>query len=284
MASIRTLVTVLNYRGEETLFPCLASLIPTLEAGDVLLVVDNGAETALLQSAKERFPRVEVITTGQNLGFAAGMNVGLGRALAGGFDAAWIVNNDTVIAPGALSELKRAANMLPGLNLFSPLIVTPGGEPWFAGGEIDWLRMRTKHVFRRPASPEPFTTRFLTGCALFIPRAVLETVGLLDETYFLYYEDADYSIRTLRQGGRLFVVPGAMVTHSEASQANPEKLYWLVRSGVTFFFRQAGGGRRLLVGLCFWLRRFKNWLRRRFFPSAVAETLERAYTDALKTL
>ncbi len=284
MTALRTLVTVLNYHGEETLFACLASILPTLEPGDQLLVVDNGNETALLHAVRQRFPDILVAEPHTNLGFAVGMNIGLRRALADGFDAAWIVNNDATVSPDALPALKQAARGKRGPHLFSPVIVTPTGMPWFAGGRISWLRMRAIHRHSRPASLQPFQTDFLTGCALFIPRVTLETVGLLDEAYFLYYEDADYSVRTVRQGGVLLVVPRAVVTHSEASRSNPEKLYWLVRSGVYFFLRQTPLLWRPWVRVYFFLRRAKNRVRRFIAPSPIAETLERAYTDALKQL
>lgn len=284
MSNFPTLVVVLNYRGAAVLLPCLQSLVAQMAPDDRMLVIDHGHELELMAMVRQSFPEVEIYVPSENGGFARGMNYGLREALRRGFSAAWLVNNDTVAAPQALSVLKAAALDYPGANLFSPLITTPQDTVWFAGGQVNFWRMRTEHVRVIPSTNTPFQTRFLTGCALFVPRITLEQVGFLDERYFLYYEDADYSVRTLAQGGTLWVIPQARVIHSEASEMNPEKIYWLVRSGTEFFWLHTRGQKRLWVRAFLGLRRLKNRLRRIFFPGPVAEKLERAYTDALKYL
>lgn len=245
------------------------------------MVVDNGDESALMAQVKQHFPTVDIVRSEHNVGFAAGMNIGLRLALERGFETAWILNNDTLVRPEALNSLSEAALHHSGNHLFSPLILDGQGGTWFAGGRINWRRMRTEHRHVAPTSLAPFRTEFLTGCALFVPRATLERIGLLDERYFLYYEDADYSTRVLAKAGELWVVPQAVVVHHEVSETNPEKLYWLVRSGTTFFLSHTQGLAHFWILGYLKLRRAKNWLRRIFSPGPVAEKLERAYTDAL---
>lgn len=282
MPTCKVLVTVLNYRGAAVLMPCLESLALQLLPGDALLVVDHGNETALMQKVREVFPQFEILTPPANGGFAQGMNRGLRKGLEQGFDAVWIVNNDAIAESGALAQLRRAAEERAAL--FSPVIVNPQGAIWFAGGGIDWIRMRTYHSTGVAKCEKPFQTQFLTGCALFIPTSIIKQVGLFDERYFLYYEDAEYSERVKKAGGELLVVPQARVVHSEESQKNPEKIYWLVRSGVIFFFTQAKGWKKGVIAGVFLLRRIKNWLECMWKPSPVAESVKRAYTDALKSL
>jgi GT2 family glycosyltransferase len=117
----------------------------------------------------------------------------------------------------------------------SPLIVDQQDKPWFCGGKIDYLRMRTVHNKSCPKAEDPYTTGFLTGCALLIKSSVFREVGLLDERFFLYYEDADFCQRVIRSGRKLWVVPRALVWHEEKSKENPKKLYYLVHYGMLFF-------------------------------------------------
>lgn len=283
MAGIKTLVVVLNYRGEAVLLPCVDSLVSQMEPEDRLLVIDQGSEDRLMGVLKQTHPQIEVVVSPKNGGFAYGMNQGLRLAIARGFDAVWIVNNDVVALEGALSKLKQAAATFGEKSIFSPAITTSDGKVWFAGGEIEWLRMRVRH-WQQLNSREPYLSNFLTGCALFIPVSVLKQIGLLNERFFLYYEDAEYSKRIQEVGGKLWVVPQARIVHREESQHSTDKVYWLVRSGVYFFLTQAGGWRKPIIRAVFILRRAKNWLDRTFSPNPVAEKVNRAYTDALRDL
>lgn len=281
MPATKVAVIVLNYRGEHLLARCLASLEATIDKGDRILVVDNGREEALMREMVTRFPSVEVLAASENRGFAAGMNLGIRHMLEkGDFDAFWLFNNDAVALPGTLESLKEAFRSNGARALYSPVIY-PGPEriPWFAGGNLSFFRMRTEHWQAAKSLTDPYKTGFLTGCALFIPREAFDSLGFLDERYFLYYEDAEYSLRAERLGIGRWVVPAAAVYHSEASRENPAKVYWLVRSGAEFFLRESRGGWRVWVRIYFSLRKLKNWLETRYAPRPLAREVERAYTD-----
>ena len=197
----------------------------------------------------------------------------------GDFDAYWLLNNDTEIEAGALTELRKQSALQKGQGLFSPVIRTsPQGKIWFAGGNINFFRMRTTHNDHFEGMSR-YKTDFLTGCALFIPKEALMTLGMLDERYFLYAEDAEYSLRATRKGIPLFVVPESTVYHSEQSEENEEKLYWLVRSSAEFYLRESRGVVWPVVRVYYALRRVKNWFRLRYFPNHLAREIERAYTD-----
>ncbi len=280
MKNHSVLAIVLNYRGQDVLLPCLRSLLSELGTEDDCLVIDNGQERELMEKVKATFPKVQILSTEKNLGFAAGMNKGLKKALVEEYQGVWILNNDAIIGKGALSFLKQAKENFSDANLFSPLIFSTENKVWFAGGRINFWRMRTEHVQELPKKNEPFTTNFLTGCALFIPRETLARVGVFDERYFLYYEDAEYSLRTRLQGGKLFVVPQAKVLHHEVSEMNPEKTYWLVKSGVEFFRRHTPRSLQPWMRAYLFLRQLKNSFLVSCSESQLARSIKRAYTDA----
>ncbi len=281
MPAIKVAVIVLNYRGEQVLTRCLASLEATIDSEDTVLVVDNGREETLMREVAARFPKVEVLVAAENRGFAAGMNLGIRHMLEkGGFDAFWLFNNDAVALPDTLKQLKAAQRDKGDRALYSPVVYPgPGRAPWFAAGRLNFLRMRTEHRPVPMLGHVPYETVFLTGCALFIPRAVAISAGLLDERYFLYYEDAEYSLRARRLGIRRWVVPTAKVYHSEASQENPAKTYWLVRSGAEFFLRESRGWQRLWILGYFFLRKLKNRVETKCTSRTLAREVKRAYTD-----
>jgi GT2 family glycosyltransferase len=282
MSNLSVAVIVLNYRGERVLARCLDSLEPTLGQDDRVLVVDNGQEEALVAALRGRYRRVDFIRAETNRGFAAGMNLGIRHMRGQGqFDAFWLLNNDAFVDPNALNQMKQALMLKGSQALFSPVIRSSEGlDLWYAGGRIDFFRMRTIHEHILRVEQSCFETSFLTGCALFIPRVVIDSIGYLDERYFLYYEDADYSLRASRAGLCLWVVPQAQVYHSEESSQNPEKIYWLVRSGVEFFLRDTRGIWWLWVRALYILRRLKNWLDIQCHYSQVAQKVKQAYTDA----
>ncbi len=280
MENQSVLVIILNYRGQGVLLPCLTSVLPELGPQDACLVVDNGQEKELMEKVKKTFPQVRIIETRSNLGFSRGMNEGLRIAIDGGYDAAWILNNDTIVSQGALASLKQAKKNFPGANLFSPIIFSSKTKVWFAGGRINFWQMRTEHVQALPETTAPFITNFLTGCALFIPKETLKARGLFDERYFLYYEDAEYSWRIRSYGGRLLVVPEAQVLHHEVSEVHPEKTYWLVKSGVEFFARHTAWHLRPWMWGYLILRKLKNFFQLTCSDSQLARSIKRAYTDA----
>lgn len=280
MARYRVAVIVLNFRGAKVLPLCIASLTDALHSNDQVLIVDNGVEDTLLASMKNAFPSVQTLSLSENGGFSKGMNAGI-RYIQdeGGADAYWLLNNDTIVEPSTIEELLSAQRKFGTENIFSPVIHTAENGPiWFAGGKIDFFRMRTRH-FHQLSKKTPFVTGFLTGCALFIPAQALSLTGFLDERYFLYAEDAEFSFRAKRRGLGLWVVPNAIVYHSEESEKNPKKLYWLIRSSAEFFLRESPLAWKPWVWAYYGLRRIKNRLRLLFRVDPLASEIERAYTD-----
>ncbi|HWQ60360.1 MAG TPA: glycosyltransferase family 2 protein [Candidatus Fimivivens sp.] len=258
----KVFIVILNWNGKERLLACLRSVFFLAYGNYEVVVVDNASRDGSLEEAKTLFSRAHFILNSDNLGFAAGMNIGIRFALSRGAEYVWILNNDAECRKDTLSTLVSVALTYGPRALFSPRILNSDGSEWFSGGKVDYIRMRTAHV----AAPEvragitSYQTGYLTGCALFIPRQILEVTGLLDEEYFLYYEDADYSLRAKKNGFGLRVVPGAVVIHGEQSVGSKEKPYWLVRSGLRFFAAHTPPLLRPWIWVYVRLRRLKNVL------------------------
>lgn len=261
LSSLKVGIVVLNFNGEKCLLPCLESLSALEYSEKFVVVVDNHSEDGSIEMARERFKEHRYILNSENQGFSRGMNLGIRAALKEGAEWVWIFNNDALAAPDSLNLLLAAAAHRERVGMLSPLIIDKEtNEVWFAEGKINFFRMRTEHVLPRPSlfSQEAYPSEFLTGCALLINKRVFESVGFLDEDFFLYYEDADLSSRVWSAGFQCLVVPGAKVFHRENSRLNPRKVYFLVYSGLLFFHKHSGFFMKPYLWAYATIRRAKN--------------------------
>lgn len=281
MEQPKVFILILNYNGKKTLMPCLQSVYQANYPNFEVIVIDNDSKDGSLEESKHRFPRTHFIKNDKNLGFAAGNNVGIRFALEKGADYVWLVNNDAKIEKDTLSKLVEAGEQKPQAGILSPLILhTETKNIWFGKGVIDWMSMKTTHV-SPPTLLQSFTSEYICGCAMLVKKEVFKKIGLLSEKYFLYYEDADFSVKASRAGFELWIIPTAHVFHSEASVANPDKIYWLVVSGLRFFNENAPTYLRPWHALYFQLRRIKNWFDCASGTNLVAKEVRRAYRDYL---
>lgn len=253
----RVIIVVLNYNGQKCLLKTLASLRDLSYPNREVLVVDNASTDESFFNAQREFPEYSYLALPRNGGFGYGMNRGIEYALGKGVDYVWLFNYDALAEIGALEPLVAEAELRQQKAIFSPAILDQNGRNWFSGGRINFLRMRVEHD-QGSLPTTPIETNFLTGCALFLPVPIIRMVGMLDEGFFLYYEDADYSIRARKMNIPLVVVPQSVVIHSEESQFNPTKTYHLVLSGLIFFEKHKNSTFSFYQAIYVILRRLKN--------------------------
>ena len=247
------LITLNWNRCEDTL-ACLDSLQALTYPNCRILVVDNGSTDNSVAAVQTSFPEVKLIETGRNLGFAGGFNMGIRYALSQGAEYTFLLNNDTLVDPALLDDLLKYAR--PEVGLMGPAIfyVDAPERIWSTGGGLHPILMEmTGNHGRKQALPRtPIERKFLSGCALLIRREVFERVGLLDERFFMYYEDLDFSVRAGAAGFRLLLVPQARLWHkvsiSSGGSDSPAERYWMARSSVLFFAKHVRGVRWLAVG------------------------------------
>lgn len=270
-------ILVLNYNGADCLPQCLASLQKLVYPNYTVVVVDNGSHDQSFEEAKQNFPENVFLQKKENTGFAAGMNTGIRYAEEHGYDFVWLMNYDAEVFPDTLTRLMHTHQTDPNKEALSPVIEDRKGDIWFAGGRINFFRMRTEHQ-RTIQSPVPYQTSFLTGCAPLLSVKLLQKVGIFDERFFLYYEDADLSCRIQRAGQGLFIVPDARVYHAEKSESNPKKLYYLVHYGLLFFALHTPTHLRLYIVGYVTIRRLVNQIKLLLGLSG-ASIVAQAYAD-----
>jgi N-acetylglucosaminyl-diphospho-decaprenol L-rhamnosyltransferase len=225
MAKSAVIALVLNYRTPELACECLRSLVPEGIAG--ALVVDNSADQGnsaarLAASLTERpLPfAVQVVDSGSNLGFAAGVNFGLRQIQARhGESDVLLINSDALATPGMLAVMQAAVGGQPGPALVDAEQVDQRRAPTV---DITHYQRATGLLLR---SWQPGAFRFLSGCCLLIP-ATLARAPLFDEDFFIYGEDIELSWRLGRAGVQLLHSTEAQVIHGGGKSTRPGSFFY----------------------------------------------------------
>jgi GT2 family glycosyltransferase len=250
-----TLIIVAWNQQEKTL-ACLETVAGLDYPRLRVLLVDNGSEPPLAEAIAARFPTVEILRLPGNLGFAGGYNAGLRRALEGNSGYFLLLNNDTLLAADVVSrlvdEIERASEI--GLATAKIFYAADPRRIWTVGANLNvFLDLKDGGQGQIDAGQwdAPRDVDFAPFCAILIRREVVERVGLLDENYFLYYEDMDYCRRARSAGWRIRLCPDAHVLHdvstSSGGRDSPAERYWMAQSSGRYFRKHGRGPRMLLI-------------------------------------
>jgi GT2 family glycosyltransferase len=242
-------VITLNWNRKEDTLACLETLVCQTLSGIRVLVVDNHSTDGSPEEIAKRYPQVEQIINSENLGFAAGFNIGLQFALDAGADYLLILNNDTLLSPKCIELLMQAVS--PEVGILAPLIyyADPPERIWALGGSTHPLLLEKHDPWAGKIDtgdyPEILDCDFVTGCAMLFPKKVLETVGFFDEKFKMYYEDADMCHRVRQARLLVRAVSSARMWHKVASSSggsdSPTERYWMARSSIRYFKKHARG-------------------------------------------
>ncbi len=276
----KVFIVILNYNGLEVLQKCLTSVFKIDYPNFEIILVDNNSLDGSLEMAKTNFSKAIFIKNEENLGFAAGNNVGIKFALERTADFILLLNNDVEVEKNFLTQLLDSVAENKKIGIASPVIFDgQTREIWFSGGHIDWWRLKTIHE-KNIRTEAFFNSDFITGCAMLIRAEVFQKAGLLDEDFFLYWEDADFSLKSRRAGFQNVVVSASWIYHFEKSRANLEnKTYWLVVSGLIFFRKNADWLLKIWGRFYLMLRRLKNSWDVKFKKDRISLVVQRAYRD-----
>ena len=214
---------LVNYGPPEDTLECVRSLHATGYPALRVIVVDNASPGGAGERLKRELgDRVELILSDRNTGFSGGNNLGIRRALDAGTDYVVLINNDASLKSDALQILAEQAPAEPRLGILAGKIMVateegPTSNVWSAGGWWDPLRACGYATGMgepdRGQYDQAGETEFFAGCLWFVPADVFRKVGLLDEAFFLYLEDADYCLQLRQTSYRLVYEPRAVCYH-----------------------------------------------------------------------
>lgn len=235
-------IIILNYNGVLDTIDCLASLYKQDYPHFEVVVVDNGSTDDSVQVISRIYPNVIVIENKTNYGYTGGNNIGIQYAIENDAQYVWLLNNDTIVESDSLSKLFMAANESVNIGLASPLIYyyDKPSEIQFSGNIINW-REKNISVVRDVellTNKTALKNMALWGTALLIKRDVINKIGILNDKYFAYHEDIEYSSRAIKNGFINIVVPSSKVYHKFAHTSggiySPLHCYFMTRN--IFFF------------------------------------------------
>jgi GT2 family glycosyltransferase len=289
-AQLIGIVTVL-YNSEDVLDDFFASLARQDQRDFKLYVIDNSATTAGIDKARRLadLHRIEseTVFNAANVGVAKGNNQGIRMALRDGCKYVLLANNDTDFAADTLSIL--LAQMNGGELAATPKILYhgPGELVWYAGGRIDAWTMRVPHIGMRSADRGQFDaacyTPYAPTCFMMLSAIVFDRIGLMDETYFVYYDDTDFVWRMTRAGLRIRYVPAAVVLHkvstSTGGERSPFSLYYTNRNRIYFIRKNLRGVQKAFAMGYMLLTRLVNAAR---LPKPLASRLWAGVSDGLR--
>jgi GT2 family glycosyltransferase len=220
---------IVNWNGASYIEKCIDSLLELDYENFEIIVIDNNSSDNSVQLLKKQFPNLRIIINNENLGFAPACNIGI-KASNSTFIG--LFNSDAIADPKWLRELAIALSDADHAGAAAGPIYyyDPPTKIWFRGGKVDAFSGFSWHVDQNRfqiSNVGEFDT--LTGCAVLIKRSALEKIGLLDEDYFLYGEDIDFSISIRRLGLDLLFVPSAVSWHmvSTSKKKVPFFAYWM---------------------------------------------------------
>jgi GT2 family glycosyltransferase len=206
-------ILLLNWNNWRDTNDCLASLNGLHYDNWKAVVIDNGSGDDSVVRIRERFPEVEILALGQNLGYSTGNNNGIRVALDRGAEYVWLLNNDTTVDANALRALVVRAEEDPRIGAVGSAIYyasEPSRIQAWGGGQVDFWLGGARH-FLKPVTEGK--VQFLTGASILLRRSVLQSLGLLDEGFFMYWEDGDYCFRLRKAGLHLAVASESKVLH-----------------------------------------------------------------------
>ena len=212
-------IIVVNWNGERLLNSCLETLCRQTYGEREVIVVDNGSTDSSVRSVRERFPQVEIVELAENKGFTGGNIEGL-QACKGEFIA--LVNNDTCPDEKWLENLIQPMIEDSSIGICASKLLMDGtGKINSAGDGVTTAGVGFNRGLWRDASYYNSLEAVFGGCgaAVLYRRKMLETIGFLDENFFLYDEDTDLNFRAQLAGWKCMYVPSAIVYHKANATA-----------------------------------------------------------------
>jgi len=250
-------VVVLNWNGKDLLEDCLSSLEKVDYQNINVLVVDNGSTDESVKYIESTFPNVDVFELKDNVGYAAGNNAGFKHIKKNQSDFVIFLNNDTTVATDFVEYLLEPFQEDESVGQTVPKIYY-SNEPkriWYAGGKVNLWTGKISHRGIRKTDNQNFSvqqrTGYATGCCFAMRTVDFDNLGKFDETFPMYAEDVDLSLRVRESGRSVNFVPNSIIWHkvsaSVGGNISSEKLMRKLQGMVHLFGKHTNLLQRITI-------------------------------------
>ena len=246
------LIILLNYNNWKDTIDCINSLKNCDISGSNILVIENCSIDESLEKLKTLTPDVKIILAEKNLGFTGGNNLGIKYAVANQFDYAVVLNNDTIIESRdslriLIDEMDKHQNVTLGTGRI--FYYPEKDKIWYDGGKLkNWRGLAIHYNYRKNKNDITLVSNinnvnFISGCFMCIRLKDISRLGYMDENFFIYLDDVEYSARAVKKNLKLMFFPQVVIYHKARGEEKhtPKMVYYSMRN------------RKLLINLHFGL-------------------------------
>jgi len=223
-------VIIVNYNLKKDTEECVLSILDAGADLSQLIVVDNGSSDNSAQYLRSKFgSTLNIVRTEDVRGYAHGLNLGIQLAKKNNPEWLLLMSNDTFVDRDFLREMEAATNYYPKLSIFGPMILFASlpNRIWFLGQYLVPGTMITYDPYRMKPADESYSdilnVDFLNGCSFLVHRSVIDKIGLLDASLFMYAEEVDFFWRAKHAGFKMAAVPKARMWHRVSAIMDQDK-------------------------------------------------------------
>lgn len=235
-------IVIVNYNGASYQNAALDTIFASTYQNFEVIIVDSASKDDSVALAQNAYPQIHFLLQEENVGVAKGNNIGIQYAIDKlGAEYILLINNDIELDTHTLERLIEKADAktvaVPKIYYYQPHDML-----WFAGGEMYWNRGESGHIGNFETDNGQYDRERIIGyaptCCMLLHRNIFETIGMIDETVFMYFDDTDLCVRINDAGFRILYVPSALMWHKVSSSGGgmDSKVYVYYNFRNKFYF------------------------------------------------
>jgi len=284
-------IVIVNWNRRDDLLVLLDSLYDAGYSNYDIIVIDNASTDDSVTALREKYPGVKLIQNAENLGGTGGFNTGLRYVLGCDYSFVWLLDNDAVALPEALEALVDVMTSDSSIGLVGSKLLHPADTTLIneIGADINpfTARPKPKHMNERDRQlPSVLDVDYVAVCSVLVRLSAVKRVGLMDEAYFLMWDDMEWGMRFGNAGYRVVAATKSCVTHPGFSERLPTSnfIYYATRNHFYFIAKTYTGLHRyfliaLLAGTVAYHNRREQWMIGETSTSKIRDAAEKDFWE-----
>ncbi|MBN1997361.1 glycosyltransferase family 2 protein [candidate division KSB1 bacterium] len=245
-------IIIINYNTKKLLIDCIRSVYRFVKnISFEIIVVDNSSSDGSVPAVKQEFPNLVIVENSENVGFAPANNQAINIAAGKNI---LLLNSDTILLNNAVKKMTDYLNSNPEAGIVGPKVLNKDRTIQSSYSRFPNLKYEVLRAFRMEAwyvrhriqsdkrieQGIPFQVDWVTGCCFLIRTSVVDQIGLLDESYFLFNEEVDWSLRATKAGWKIYYIPEALIIHLGGQSTSKNPYFYLIHRYKTrlYFYKK----------------------------------------------